>query len=99
MESLAEKQMPCQGPQAFDPFPSRWGHIASSGQCNVGRVLLGDTFRQKNQELGAPSWVSVPLSWLNKEQSEILRGVETQEKEAWALSSLVAGHPHACIGP
>lgn len=56
------------GPHFSDPLLSSWGHNSCSHQGNVHAI-----FRQKDQELGAPTRVSVPVCWLNKEESEILK--------------------------
>lgn len=81
VKSSAEKQLPSQGPHSFHPFPFRWGHVPSSRQWNMGRGVLPATSRQKDQELGAPSRVSVPLCWPNKEESEIFGGGQRHKRK------------------
>lgn len=55
-------------------------------------------FQAEASRVGGTLLASLPLCWLNKEESEILREAEAQKKGAWALTGHMAGHPNTRIG-
>lgn len=76
------------------PFAPTWGLPSSSRQWNV-RGAWPAASRQEDRELGAPSWVTVPVCWLNEEAAEILKAAEPQGGGSLGAQRHAAGCPTA----